>query len=296
MRTFINGDTLANEARMRRSVFKGAFLFVEGESDERLYGIFVDCQKCHIIICHGRENLFQACRILENDAFSGALGIADADFEHLDGRRPPYANILFTDWHDGECMMLRGAAFDRVISQFVSSDKFDAWLDSYGIDARCHLLAQSAPVGFLLWHSLVNHLHLSFDNLEVKEYLDRNSLTLNVNNLVQHVKNKSGRHDLAQESLIRGIEERRQPKVDLWQVVRGHDYVDSLGYALRYAWGNASAQEVAFERLEQCLRLAFPAAEFAETLLFEGIKLWEKDHLPFCILSDPLEQRTNLLN
>jgi len=296
MRNFINGDTLANEARMRRVVFKGAFFLVEGESDERLYGIFVDGENCQIIICHGRENLFAACRILELVAFSGVLGIADADFEHLEGRIPPFTNVLFTDWHDAECMMLRGAAFDRVLSQFVSRDKFSAWCASYGPDVRRHLLSESAPIGYLLWHSVANQLGLVFDNLEVKEFLDRNSLALNVADLAQHVKNKSSRHELANDSLIAGIDERRKSSSDLWQVVRGHDFVDSLGYAFRYAWGNASAQAVSFDRLEQCLRLAFPAGEFAATALFRQIKQWEQNNYPFRILNEPLERRDNALN
>ena len=295
MKGFINGDTLANEARMRRAVFKGTFLLVEGESDERLFGIFVDYVHCQIIISHGRENLFDACRILDQAGVVGILAIADADFEHLEGRNPPVDCILFTDWHDAECMMLRGVAFDRLISQFVSREKFPAWCETHGSDVRQHLLNQSAPVGYLLWHSLANRLGLDFDNLEVKEFMERATLLTSVESLVQHVKNKSSRHDLTNEALMAGLNQRRGISSDLWQIVRGHDFADSLGYAFRYAWGSASAQSVAFDRLEQCLRLAFPAHEFAATGLFQRIKNWERSNPPYRIFSDPLERRADAL-
>lgn len=296
MKGYINGDTLANEARLRRAVFKGAFLLVEGESDERLFGIFADYDKCQMIICHGRENLFDACRILRQAGVVGILGIADADFERLIGRNPPVDCILFTDWHDAECMMLRGAAFDRLVSQFVSREKFGTWCGAHGSDVRQHLLNQSAMVGYLLWHSVANNLALDFDNLEVKEFMERATLVTSVEALVQHVKNKSSRHDLPTDQLVAGLNHRREMNDDFWQVVRGHDFVNSLGYAFRYAWGSASAQSVTFDRLEQCLRLAFPEQEFAATGLFQRIKNWERDNAPYRILSDPLERRANALN
>jgi len=284
MKRFINGDTLANEARMRRELFKGAFLLVEGESDERLYGIFVDCDNCQTIICHGRENLFDTCRILNDNHFAGVLGVADADFDHIEGREPPFANLYYTDWHDAECMMLRGAALDRIISQFTSRDKLSSWCDSYGRDVRQHLLVHSASVGFLLWHSNKNGLGLSFDNLEAKEYFDRKSLVVDVAKLVKHVKNKSSRHDLPDDELIEGIYERQTLREDLWQIVRGHDVIDVLGYAFRYAWGTCTAHDVSLEVLEQSLRLAFPAEEFANTALFRRIREWEKENQPYLVL------------
>lgn len=296
MKSFITGDTLANEARMRRSVFKGAFLFVEGESDERLYGIFTDYKKCQIIICHGRENLFDACRILRRAATLGILGIADADFANLERRPPPVDCILFTDWHDAECMMLRGAAFDRIVTQFVSYNKFMTWCETHGTDARQHVLNQSVIVGYLLWHSIANNLNLDFANLEVKEFTERVTLLTNIESLVQHVKNKSSRHDLPNNGLMAGIEQRRAMTNEFWQVVRGHDIVESLGYAFRYAWGNSPAQSVTFERLEQSLRLAFPVHEFASSGLFRKIKEWEQNNAPYRVLSDPLERRSDALN
>src|SRR5437016_2205089 len=162
MKDSINGATLANEARMRRSVFKGAFLFVEGDSDERLYGIFTNHEKCQIIICHGRANSFDACRNLREAGTLGILAIADADFEHLEGRNPPVDCVLFTDWHDAECMMLRGSAFERVVSQFISREKFATWSEDHGSDVRQYLLNQSVSVGYLLWHSIAGGLGLDF--------------------------------------------------------------------------------------------------------------------------------------
>jgi hypothetical protein len=154
MKQFLNGYTLANDARMRRSVWKEAFLFVEGDSDERLYRIFVDGRRCQIIITFGFANLIKACGILNSVCFEGFLGIADSDFSRAYGIVLPIPNVLLTDFHDSECFMLKGEAFDRVLAEFGSAEKLSRWCARHGNDVKGHLLAQSVKVGFLLWHSI----------------------------------------------------------------------------------------------------------------------------------------------
>lgn len=284
MKEYLTGYTVANEARMRREVFKGSILLVEGDSDERLFGLLIDNDRCQIIICHGRQNLFDAAYQLEASAFPGILCIADSDFERLEGREPPHTNILYTDHHDAECMLLRGEGFERLISQFVSREKFANWCAEYGENVREHLLNESAVVGCLLWHSLTSGIGLGFDNLEIKEYADKERLTTRVDLLVEHVKNKSSRHDLSGDLLVKETLARREGCNDLWQVVRGHDFIDLLSFAFRYAWGSQAAQAVTRERLEQCLRLAFPVKEFASTRLFDSVQEWQRAKTPFRVL------------
>jgi hypothetical protein len=47
----------------------------------------------------------------------------DADFDRIEGRTPPSANLVFTDLHDLECMLIRSTAFDALLSEFGSSEK-----------------------------------------------------------------------------------------------------------------------------------------------------------------------------
>jgi len=284
MKQFINADTIANDARMRRSVWKAAFLFVEGESDERFYGIFVDPDRCQIIVSHGRERLIDACETLNADAFTGFLGIVDADFRHAQQTVPTMPNLLVTDFHDVECFMLRGDAFDRVLGEFVSKDKLERWIGTFGPDVRGHLLVHSVNVGLLVWHSIANDLNLSFSNLEAKEFADRDSVEVNLRCLIEHTKHKSQRHDLDTNELISEIAKIEKFCSDPWQVVRGCDFIDLFGYALRHALATRPAAEVSRERLEQSLRLAYTAEEFATTELFKAIKEWERANRPYIIL------------
>jgi uncharacterized protein DUF4435 len=285
MKRFLNADTFANDARMRRTVLKGsAFLFVEGASDDRFYGIFINPAKCQIIICHGRDRVIGACEILNSDGFPGFLGIVDADFRRAEGDPIGVANVLLTDFHDAECFMLRSGAFDRLLVEFASGEKLKAWQEGFGADLREHFLTHSGKVGLLLWHSTISGLELHFDNLEVKEYANRDSLHVDVSRLVEHTKHKSQRHDLQNAGLLQGISDRAADADDLWQIVRGRDFIELIGYALRHALGSRAANEVSVERLEQSLRLAYSQEDFAVSKLYVAIRQWEEANHPYIIL------------
>ena len=191
MKQFLSKYTVANDARMRRTLFKGALLLVEGSDDERFFAIFIDGASCRIVIAHGKENVIGACQILSSENFPGFLGIVDADFMHAEGQDSGSTNLLLTDWHDVECMMLSGEAFDRLLVQYSSEERLSRWRSTYGLNYRQYILGQIAAVGYLLWHSLEARHNLIFSNLEVKEYVDRQTLVVNHDDLINHVKNKS---------------------------------------------------------------------------------------------------------
>ncbi len=284
MKSYINGYTLANDVRMRRALFGGVFLFVEGLSDDRLYGMFVDASECQIIIAHTRDYVIEACRILENHAFAGVIGIIDADFDNVEGRPPVPQGVFRTELHDAECLMLCSGAFQKLLFQFASRPKLEKWTKEHRADVREHLLHQAALIGCLVWHSNREQLKLCFEKTDVSEYVSRPNLDVDLELFVTHVKNKSVRPDLQNESLIAGIRERLALAGDLWQVTRGHDFIDILGLALRKALGNRSALEVTRERLELDLRLAYSDKEFSQSQLFSEIRAWEGSHKDFRVM------------
>ncbi len=272
--------TLANDARMRRALFGGVFLFVEGTSDEKFYGKFLS-NGCQTIICHGRANVRDCCRILETADFKGAIGIIDADFNHLEGKPTGVASVFHTDMHDAESFLLATDAFHKVIQEFSTSEKLKIWQSRYAADLRRQLLQGAAAVGSLLWHSIEKGLELHFHELDSKQYVEEGSLIVNLSRLVKHVKNKSQRQDLSEEILIAAIEDKLKTSRDFWQLARSHDITEMMGFAFRRTLGNCKALDVCRERIEQCLRLAYVDDDFNHTQLFRDIRSWEMSNSPF---------------
>lgn len=268
---------------MRREVFKGAFLFVEGPSDGRFYGMFVDQNVCQIIIAYNRFNVIETCRILEGENFKGTIGIIDADFDHLEEKIPDVSSVFQTDLHDSECFMLSTKAFEKLLSECASQEKLKAWQKTYVSDVRGHLLQQAAITGGLLWHSNRTGLGLCFRDLEVKEYVDEAGLKIDIPQFIKHVKNKSQKYDSKNEQLAVAIQERLEASDKIWQIVRGHDLVDLLSFAFRKTLGNWKAQEVTREHIERGLRLAYSEDDFFQTEIFSKIRAWEATNPPFRI-------------
>ena len=284
MITHLTPNTPANDARMRRALFKGVFLYVEGPSDERFYRKFLEPNECQVIICHGRPNVRDVCHILELASFKGAIGIIDADFNHLEGKSTGVSSVFQTDMHDCESFMLSTAAFDTLMLEIATPEKVKAWQSNHTPDVRRHLLQQAALVSALLWHSIRSGLRLCFDELEAKEYVVESTLTVDIPKLLGHVKNKSQRHDLPDDQLAVGIQQRLTEGADIWQLVRSHDVIDILSFALRKTLGTWKALDITPERLEQGLRLAYLEDDFSQTRLFDQIRQWEVAHIPFRVL------------
>ena len=60
---------IANDIRMLRTSFKGAFLIVEGPVDERFYNSFIDPAACRIKPAYSKDNCIAIIEILEADGF-----------------------------------------------------------------------------------------------------------------------------------------------------------------------------------------------------------------------------------
>ncbi|MGH9854282.1 MAG: DUF4435 domain-containing protein, partial [Blastocatellia bacterium] len=94
MRELLTPADLANEIRMARSSYEGAFLVVEGQTDALFYKRLADSERCRLIVAHNKENVVEILMILEGGGFVGALAIADADFDVLEGKVFASSNIF----------------------------------------------------------------------------------------------------------------------------------------------------------------------------------------------------------
>ena len=100
-----------------------AFLIVEGETDRRFYMRFIDKNQCQITNAFNKSAALQVLSILEKELFSGSLAIVDADFDVLTGKLPTSQNVLLTDTHDLETMIIQSPAFEKVLDEFGSAEK-----------------------------------------------------------------------------------------------------------------------------------------------------------------------------
>jgi hypothetical protein len=286
MREYLSVDREANAIRLRRSTFSGTFLLVEGSSDRIFYERFVDKVACASISISGKPSsklrVIAVLSTLENSEFQGVLAVVDADFDHLEVSSHSSPNLIRTDTHDLETMLLNSSALEKVIAEFGSEEK----IAKFGRDVRTALLEAGMPIGYLLWISQLDKLNLTFDGITFSKFIDDQTLQIDELKLIQEVKNKSQAFSLNSENLQQRLTNQKGKNHDPWQVCCGHDLVEILSLGLRRAIGSAKTSDVEPNSLERSLRLAYEETYFCKTQMYLSICSWENNNQPFKVLQN----------
>jgi hypothetical protein len=275
--------SIVNTARMMRTQYAGTILIVEGSTDARVYGDFVSKTECRLIIATGKDNAISALELLENGDIDGVLTIVDADFWRLDGNEPNSSNLLLTDSHDLETMILYSDALDKVLSEFGSDKK----ITELGKPIRDILLESGLPVGYLRWLSSTtkDNLSLKFKELSFDEFVDEQTLRVSIDNLIIELKINSGDSTLDENATKLKIMTLGWERHDHWQVCSGHDLVLILSIGLRNIFGNPRrGKTVTSDQVDGMMRLAYNYSHFCLTILHNSIKDWEKANPSFRVL------------
>ena len=281
-------DGIANSIIFTRS-YPGkqllSFLLVEGTTDKSVFMWHVNQLKCQITVVYGKENAADTIAILEQESFPGVLAIVDADFMVLEGTKSPTPNILFTDAHDMETMIIQSPALEKVLNEFGSEDKIAGLVKTSGKEVRRILIEASLPIGYLRWVSLLDGLSLTFEGLDFNKFVDKETLVIHTLKLIKTVKDKSLKPALIETRLHSKVQKIKDDAHDQWHICCGHDLVHVLSIGLCKAMGTCNTNEVKPEILERSLRLAYERAYFQSTQLYLSIQQWEKANEPFVILS-----------
>lgn len=273
MKQLLTGFEAAVAVRLLRDSHPDTILIVEGPNDERFYSRHV-VEKCHFVIAHGKDNLERSLRSLDAEGFAGVLGIKDADFGWYEGLAPWSSNLIWTDHHDLDVLLLSSAACASVIAELVDKRKLQEFRVRTGVDLANSILSAVSVLGFLRLHSLRIPLNLRFEGIAFENFVDMDTLTINQNRMITEVRNKSNRHDLDFSELLQAIEALMVEPHDPRQVSCGPDALEFLSLALRKGLAANERQEVKRELLQRYLRLAYRSEDFEETQLHSVMTEW----------------------
>ncbi|MEM9543671.1 MAG: DUF4435 domain-containing protein, partial [Cyanobacteria bacterium P01_E01_bin.42] len=196
MREFITSDREANSIQMQRSSFSGTFLLVESGSDKKFYDRFIDKSVCELRCFHGKEQVIAILDTLETRNVTGILAIVDADFDRIALSCHHSPNLLRTDSHDLETMLIESPALGKVIAEFGSEEK----IDKCDREVRTILLEAGIAIGYLRWISQCDRLNLTFRGITFSKFFKKD-LRVNEIELIEEVKKKSQKFDLNNKTL-----------------------------------------------------------------------------------------------
>jgi hypothetical protein len=282
MRESITPDRIANKIRLLRTQHPGSFLIAEGDTDARVWESLVDPTKCCVENAFNKDNAVNVLNILEQANVAGVLAVVDADFDILEKTVPLSPNLLLTDTHDLETMLLKSPALEKVLREHGSTEK----IERFPQDIRQTLLESAKIIGYLRWASLKFKYDLSFEGLAFNDFVEKKTLALNESKLIQTVKNKSQKLGLDEQQIRANMDSLKTDTQDMWYVCCGHDMISILSIGLCKALGSFSSQKADPNVLESYLRVAYESAHFRETKLYRSIQTWEQTNKPFEVLSN----------
>jgi hypothetical protein len=272
-------SSLVAELLMSRNASHKSFLVLEGPHDRRFWERRIDKAACECALAYAKQTLLLAFQKLDSTGFRGALGIIDADVDHLEGRPPVSPNIVATDTVDLEALLLRSPALESVLLEFGEASKIATFERSAGHDVRTALLHRTLPFGRIRWVSERRKLGIPMDRLSPYKYFEGKSWALLEDRLLHDAAGHT--HSLQEADLRAEID--ALPAHDPWQVVHGKDMLKILDQGLRGALGARDSKSHA-EHVARLLRQGIDGAELHRTSVGVGIAAWERRNPPFVVL------------
>ena len=282
MKSYLNAYTVGNQILMLKGSKKGtSFLVVEGCTDSLGYYWMVNDQKCMPIPAHSKGNVVDTIDYLEKKNTDGILGIVDADFWNIDGVKLPSKNIVLTDTHDIETLIISSPALDKVLIHYGDRDKLPS-----SDDVINALLEAGKPLGYLRWISSKRKMYLNFKGLDFGRFIDEKTLNVDCDKLIIEVIGNTKNCKYKHEDLKKILEYALQNSTHSpWQICCGHDLIEIFSIALIELFGSFGSPANKFS-VTKWLSLAYEHAYFSETALYSAILNWESHNSPYQILKN----------
>ena len=236
-------DTHVNDGKV--------IVVVEGPDDKDVYEKVMDTNAVCFYVDNNCDKHFVILDALNRQYGERLLAIKDADFDRLDGAVNPYPNLLLTDTHDmegmivAECLpVLQGE--DAVRCQSINLPEIYAELED---------------VSYLKWFNHVYHHGINFSETALD--IDINVYFINCISKTDNVVTVALADMFTFKTAHLGVPEK--------ELCNGHDIFERIYIRAKAANIANFAKKPFFRRL----RRAYPKDKFVDTNLFIAIKKWE---------------------
>lgn len=226
-------------------------LVVEGSDDKDVYEKVMDATAvCFYVDCNCDKH-FVILNSLNGRYFNRLLAIKDADFDRLDGKQHPYSNLVLTDSHDMEGM---------IVEACLQELKGDDAERCQGVKLG-EIYSELEDISYLKWFNHSCQCGINFSDtdldLDVERYF--NACVSNTNNIVRATLNDMYKFKTSHL----GVEKK--------ELCNGHDIFERI-YVRAHASNISNFAKKPFFRR---LRMAYSKNHFVNTSLYGNIKKWE---------------------
>lgn len=259
--------------KMERTSFMGAFLIVEGDDDGRFWSSRVADEHCRIVKSGKKEHVVEVVHRLTGAGERGVVGIVDADLDGILTLPIVHPNVVTTDHHDLEAVLLHSSAFRRVVGEFGDRGKIQAIEQQHGMPLEQAMLHRAQPFATVRWWLRHKNFTIEFERFKVTKYVDPMTWTVLESELLAQVAAETQVPLTQIEAELRTC-----PRASLWEICHGKDMIDVLAVGFNRILGG---RQPGHEKIVQVLRSGIPDDELRAYKFHQALYAWEVSNPPF---------------
>jgi hypothetical protein len=285
MKRHLTGSDLFAEILMTRTAYKHTILILEGTTDCSVFEEFRH-PNCIAIPASGRQIAVDAMMLCDTNRKDGILAVLDADFSRFGIDPVSSSNIILTDAHDIEMIVLTSPAFQRILRQYSHASLLQTFLVTSAWPDIVHaLLVIASKVGHMRLLAMKTGQRLKFRKVNLAAHIDRATLQVNVRTFTTTLLSHSPNATCDQSWILTQAAALESAKLDLLQLCSGHDVTTVLSVGLQSAIGKCHPQVADRQNIERVFRASFGRAELESTSMYQEIRQWENRNAPYRVLS-----------
>lgn len=248
-----------------------AIIIVEGGSDIRLFRSLLNSEKFKIESAEGKVELSEIINDLQSDYENRLVGLRDADHDRILCTEPEAENIIITDLHDAEMMMLSSPSLDNFVNEYAVNENHDVILS----ELRNSVFDAAYFIGVARLINEIKDLKLNFKSLSFSGFVSVNKLEVIIDKqallgqLIARSPNKPG--SLTESLIMEYIESEIENEHCRLQACSGHDVTKLIGRVFSQSWASVD-RNLNQPRVEAALRLGYSREMFMQTGVYEELK------------------------
>lgn len=263
------------------------FLVVEGESDEKFFKKFLDFNTC------GVSNIGERGKDRENNKVSVRefiekqnkqnkkcyLGIIDADFDHVLHKDKPLSNIIMTDYHDMEMLILNSrpnmSSIYAELANPILIKEYEKANNKLFIDSIMDVAYEIGLLKLVCVNKDKYH-QLCTKELNYSDCIDT-MFNIDLDKLISRVIRSNSQKGTSEFEINDQISNEKSMNHDRYQICCGHDVTEILEICFRSENGLGFGNEklINHSRIESLLRAIYTADAFKKTAMYKSILEWE---------------------
>lgn len=269
---------------MTRSRFAGALLIVEGSTDHRLLGRFLAVGCVEQLVAHGKANALDAMKLLAAQGVEGVLAFVDADFDRLDGTLPVDPNVIVSDYHDVEMMLLMSQSLSKLLGEYGSQDKLGKFVvRTSALSVLEHIQQQCAYLAELRYRNHQRRWNLRFKGIDHSKFTDGRTLSVTMAKALRTVFANTGATPAKLAEVEAELPSQARTE-NLADFCNGHDCTQMLAIGMRQCLGSHAKSIACPENVERLLRIGYEEADFAASGVVAAFREWEANNTGLSVL------------